>query len=136
MVLPPYAAWRKIIGGNCATILGIGPVISKLIEAVRHFDDAKRPNIWVVSELPIETLPDEFLQDVRRGNHLIVVEEHVAHGGVGEMLSRALLLYGKAPERFSHRCAQGYPSERYGSQNFHRRECGLDAASIIADLFS
>ena len=136
MVLPPYAAWRKIIGGNGATILGIGPVISKLIEAVRHFGDAVRPNVWVLSELPIETLPDEFMMNVRRGNHLIVVEEHVAHGGAGEMLCRELLLVGEAPVRFSHRCAKGYPSGRYGSQNFHRRECGLDAPSIIADLLS
>jgi transketolase len=64
----------------------------------------------------------------------VVVEEHVAHGGVGEQLARALMLGGHAPPRFTHHCARGYPSGRYGSQRYHRRESGLDAASILAGL--
>ena len=44
---------------------------------------------------------------------------------------RCLLESGEAPERFASRSAQGYLSGRYGSQKFHRRECGLDPASIV-----
>ena len=29
-----------------------------------------------------------------------------------------------------HHYALGYPSGRYGSQSFHRAECGLDAIGI------
>jgi hypothetical protein len=65
---------------------------------------------------------------------LVVVEEHVATGGVGERLARDLLLRGVPPRRFTHRHALGYPSGRYGSQAFHRRECGLDPAAILATL--
>ena len=64
----------------------------------------------------------------------MVVEEHVATGGAGQMLAHALLSAGHAPRRFSHRCAHGYPSGLYGSQAYHRRECGLDAESIMAEL--
>jgi transketolase len=90
--------------------------------------------VWVVAELPIDatSLPDTFLADVRRTHHLCVVEEHVAQGGAGQMLALALMRRGVAPRRFSHRFALGYPSGRYGSQRFHRKECGLDPESIAA----
>ena len=64
----------------------------------------------------------------------MVVEEHVAHGGVGQMLVHSLVLLGVMPSHFTHRCAQRYRSGLYGSQVFHRRECGLDSESIIAEL--
>ena len=33
-----------------------------------------------------------------------------------------------------HAHAVGYPSGRYGSQNWHRRECGLDASAILLSV--
>ena len=36
--------------------------------------------------------------------------------------------------RFEHVAARGYPSGQYGSQAWHRRECGLDAAALIDRL--
>ena len=50
------------------------------------------------------------------------------------MIALALMERGKSPERFATRSAKGYPSGRYGSQAFHRRESGLDAASVVAFL--
>ena len=64
----------------------------------------------------------------------MVVEEHVAAGGVGSMLALHLLASAQAPGRFLHRAARGYPSGRYGSQKFHRRESGLDPETILAEL--
>ena len=86
-----------------------------------------------------------LMGQVRAGDHIVaskalfgsclyVVEEHIAQGSAGQMLAHALLESGEAPARFTHRCAQGYLSGRYGSQGFHRRECGLDAESILRDL--
>ncbi len=89
-----------------------------------------------MTELPITaaTLPAAFLLDLQRNNDLCVVEEHVAHGGAGQMLAHALLLRGQTLRRFQHRCATGYPSGRYGSQIYHRKDCGLDPASVLAAL--
>jgi hypothetical protein len=56
---------------------------------------------------------------------------HVAHGGVAQSVASLLLASGQAVERFVSRSALGYPSGLYGSQTFHRRECGLDPASIL-----
>ena len=33
---------------------------------------------------------------------------------------------------FTHQVARGYVSGLYGSQRFHRKECGLDPAGIAA----
>lgn len=131
---PRYAAWRRLVRGSGPMMLVCGPLVGGVITAVLPLPPEERPTVWVVSELPIERLPDEFVADIRRSTHLLVVEEHVATGGVGEQLARRLLLEGVSPRRFSHRCATGYPSGRYGSQRFHRLECGLDAAGILESL--
>jgi transketolase len=84
-----------------------------------------------LSELPIQQYPDDFLDDVARTGHLIVVEEHVAQGGVGHSVAAGLLAAGVAPRRFQQFNALGYVSGLYGSQKFHRKECALDAESIL-----
>jgi transketolase len=131
---PPYSAWRQLVHGSGWTILVCGPLVGGLIGAIQQLPTEVRPSLWLVSELPIDVIPDIFLADVRRSTRLMVVEEHVANGGAGEQLARQLLLAGAAPRRFLHRCATGYPSGRYGSQRFHRRECGIDAESILAAM--
>lgn len=132
--LPAYAAWRRVCAGAGPTIIGVGPVVSPLIAACYRLDEARRPTIWVLTELPMEALPESLLADIRRSAHLIVVEEHVARGSAGELIAHTLLTGGHAPPRFTHYCARGYVSGRYGSQRFHRRESGLDAESIVAAL--
>jgi transketolase len=133
---PAYAGWRRLTTGEGATMLVVGPLVGGLLGALGPLEATRRPDLWVATELPftIDEIPAEFTASVRRSGHLIVIEEHVAHGGVGELLARCLLSAGVAPRRFTHHHAAGYPSGRYGSQEFHRRECGLDAASITASL--
>jgi len=79
-------------------------------------------------------IPQDFLDDLQKTGHLFVVEEHIAHGGAGQMIARCLLSMGLAPGKFTHRYALGYVSGLYGSQTFHRLECGLDPSSIIQEL--
>jgi transketolase len=92
--------------------------------------------LWLVSEFPLTNIPDEFFADLNRSGHLVVVEEHVAQGGLGQMIGHYLLTRGIAVRRFTHHYARGYVSGLYGSQKFHRKECGLDAATILSALSS
>lgn len=131
VAVPSFSQWRRLVAGNGWVLAVVGPLVGGIWEAVRNLDDAERPTIWLLSELPVDALPEEFLADVRRSQRLMVVEEHVAQGGAGQMLAQRLLESGQAPATFHLRCACGYPSGLYGSQKFHRRECGLDAASIL-----
>jgi transketolase len=134
--VPSYAPWRRLSSGKGATILVVGPLVGPIWEAVAALPEARRPNLWILTELPLkaETLPKEFLDDVRQSDQLMIVEEHAAQGGVGYMVAAALGSLGRMPKNFKHRAARGYPSGLYGSQAYHRKECGLDAASVLADL--
>jgi transketolase len=66
----------------------------------------------------------------------MVIEEHRAHGSFGHMLTYKLTCLGERIDRFVHRHALGYISGLYGSQKFHRKECGLDPVSILEALSS
>ena len=50
---------------------------------------AARPTLWLNSELPLDEVPGELIADIRRATKVLVVEEHVAQGGLGQILWRA-----------------------------------------------
>ncbi len=134
LLLPPYAPWRRLFDGGGPTLLVVGPIVGGIAAALLGVPAPRRPRLWVLTELPVagNEIPREFLDDVRRSEHLAVVEEHVAQGGIGQGICRLLALDGAMPRRFTHHYARGYLSGLYGSQDFHRSECGLDPASILA----
>jgi transketolase len=133
-VLPDYSAWRHLVPGSGPTVLVTGPLAGGLVASSLHLAESCRPSLWLVSEFPMDAVPKEFIRDLNRSGDLVVVEEHVAQGGLGQMIGHYLLSHGIAVPRFTHRCAKGYVSGLYGSQKFHRNECGLDAATIISDI--
>jgi transketolase len=131
-VLPEYAPWRRLVSGSGPTLLAVGPLVGGILKLVANIDEAKRPTVWVVSELPcLPTMPAAFLADVARSESLFVVEEHVKTGSVGQEVAAALLECGGAPSKFRHFCAKGYPTGRYGSQEYHREESGINAAAVV-----
>lgn len=132
--LAPYQPWRRLCAGGGATLLVVGPLVGGLLEAALKLDEAARPSVWLLAELPVGEIPPGFLSDVARSQYLMAVEEHVPHGGVGQMLAHRLATIGAMPRRFEHRAAHDFPAERYGSQKFHRRQCGLDPVSIFNAL--
>jgi len=133
-VPPAYTAWLRLIekGTRGATILVVGPLVGGILEAAQNVATAHRPSVWGLSEMPIADLPPDFVDDVQGSPRLVVVEEHVEHGGAGQAVAARLLEAGVVPRRFSHIAARGYPSGLYGSQKFHRKECGLDPSSVLA----
>jgi len=132
--LPAYAPWRCLLEGGGPTMVTVGPLAGSLWAEFSSMPESARPSLWTLTELPIDpdTIPEAFLDNLQESGHLFVVEEHVAANGAGQMLAHRLLEMGLAPSQFTHRCALGYLSRTYGSQAFHRAECGLDAASIRA----
>ena len=91
----------------------------------------------MVSELGVDTLaviPRPLLESIAGAPLLALVEEHVAEGGFGQQFVHALALGGCQIPTLLHAHARGYPSGRYGSQNWHRQECGLDVPTILAQM--
>ncbi len=129
--LPEWASWRRLVDGNGPVILAVGPLVGPLIPALSELPYEHRPSLWLVSELPITNLPSDFVADLSRSGHIIVLEEHTAHGGLGQMISHALLSASVPVSKFTHHRAQGYVTGLYGSQKFHRNECGLSPDSVL-----
>jgi transketolase len=122
------------VGGKGWVVVVTGPLVGGIWGMVRELDESRRPSLWLVSELPLLELPEDFKSDLVRSQRLLVIEEHVAQGGVAQNLAFVLLAAGLAPQRFASKTALGYCSGRYGSQDFHRRENGLDPDSILEFL--
>jgi len=95
-----------------------------------------RPEIWVLSELPLAVapMPEACRARIVASEALFVLEEHVAQGSAGHMIATELMTAGVSPRLFRHFFAKGYPSGRYGSQAFHRQECGLDPTTVLATI--
>jgi transketolase len=130
--VPKYAPWRKLLSGNGSVLAGVGPLVGGMLTALEQLKEDVRPEVWLVTELPITDLPAEFMESVRRTRRLLVLEEHTVHGGFGQMLAHQLTAAGVSLDSFTHKHALGYVSGLYGSQKFHRAECGLDVASIVS----
>ena len=132
-VLPPYAPWRRVLDGETGVLVTVGAGAGGILAAAMALDRIARPEIWIATELPFDaaTVPQALLDRVVATGALFVHEEHVAHGGAGQMLTHVLMARGVAPRRFRHFHAKGYPSGRYGSQGFHRLENGIDPASVL-----
>lgn len=131
--LPPYSAWRQLCAGSGPIILGIGPLMGSLLQTALTLAAADRPEIWLLTELPLalNTISVKFIASIQQSQRLILVEEHVAQGGMGQMMALWLMQNNISVKHFEHICAKGYPAELYGSQQFHRKENGLDSQSII-----
>jgi transketolase len=129
---PLYAPWRKLLCGFGPTLLAVGPLAGGLLGRLAGVGERERPNLWVLTELPTGEgdIPLDFLADLESSGRLGIVEEHIAHGGAGDILGRTLLRMGKAPKKWYHFFAKGYLSGTYGSQTFHRNECGLNPDDV------
>lgn len=136
VAMAAYAPWRQLLDGAGWVVLAAGTLAGGIWDALRRLNQAHRPSLWLLCELPPGEVPDAFLADVARARRLLVLEEHVAHGGIGQMVASLLLARGRSVDRFVTRSAQGYLSGRYGSQKFHRREWGLDPNSVVEFLTS
>lgn len=134
--LPEYSPWRRLLEGSGPTLVIVGPIVGGILKILQSNTLNDLPDLWVLSELPIKSdeIPEAFLESIQRSKDLIVVEEHYAHGSVGQGLTYMLCNMGQAPLNFTHRHAKGYITGYYGSQDFHRRESCLDSHSIFSLL--
>lgn len=122
---------RNIYKGNDITIIAMGPVVLNAMNAVT--DNNLSADIFVISEIPIIDINEELKQSIKKTGKVLVIEEHVQRGGVGEHLAQKLLL-SHIFCSFNHLFAIGYPDGLYGSQSFHQQQCGLDEESILLSI--
>jgi transketolase len=127
-----YEPVQHLLNGTAVTIVGVGPVILNAVSAASK--GGVSADIFVVNELPLTELSGELMSSLRKTKRLLIVEEHVSRGGLGEHMALCLQKNKVVLDRFSHLCAQGYPNQLYGSQSYHQTQSGLDANSIAREL--
>lgn len=131
--VPAYEAWRQLTYGDGGVVIVAGPIVGTYIKSLQDIPDEQRPNLWVVTELPIEKnpLPDELIKQLSQGKGLCVVEEHVKRGGLGSELA-FLILEKKIPVgTFHHLFARAHCYEKYGSQKYLRHQSQIDVKSLL-----
>lgn len=126
-----YAPWRQVLGGERGAIAALGPLAGVAWQALRDMPASDRPSVWAVTEFNNVEIPETFWAQVA-GQKLFVTEEHVASGGLGMHVALAMARLGIQVSNFVHRYALGYPTGRFGSQEFHRAQCGLDVDGVCA----
>jgi transketolase len=129
LALPAYCGVRKLKSGKKITVVGMGPVVLNVLKAIEMGIDADSVDLFAVSEMPLAELPDSLLSSVKQTGKVLVVEEHVSRGGLGENLS-LLLLKKSVGCKLVHKFAVGYPNGLYGSQAYHQKMSGLDPETL------
>lgn len=87
--IPSYAPWRQLTKGFGKVVIVVGPLVGSYIHSVDELPEDIRPNLWVISELPLASnpLPAELIMQMSIGAEICVVEEHVARGSFGSELA-------------------------------------------------
>ncbi len=133
--LAPAENWRKIANGNRAVAVGSGPILKALLQILPEFPSDSIA-IYDISQFPLTEIPGEIVRHIERCGSLITLDEHVAAGGLGQAVSHLLLGRLQSPIHYLPLSANGYPSGRYGSQNWHWEENGLAGAPLKGRLLA
>lgn len=118
------------------TIVAQSPVANNILAALANNPYQQRVDLFIIDHMPFTTLPDTLTQSIRNTGNLLVVEEHIATGGLGQALSALVHTDSLPVHRFVHRHASGYPGGLYGSQSYHQQISGLDESSILQTINS
>lgn len=116
------------------TIVALGPVVHNALDAAGENDDV---DVFTVLTVPFIEISEQLIQSIKQTKRVLVIEEHVARGGLGEYLLSWIIIQGIAVDKYKSLHAKGYPNKLYGSQAFHQKESGLDVVNIkkqIAEL--
>jgi transketolase len=130
--LPVFSSVRKLITGNKITVVGMGPVLLNVFDALKKLEN-DMADVFVVSEMPMVAVLEELEESITKTGRLIVIEEHVRRGGLGENLA-ALILEKGIKCRYSHLYIKGYLNGLYGNRAYHLEVNGLSATSVLSEI--
>lgn len=113
------------------TVIALGPIIQNVLKAVSKNESA---DVFTILMMPLLELSGELEKSVLKTRKVLVVEEHVARGGLGEHLVSIFAKKSISFTNFVSLHAKGYPDNLFGDQSFHQRESGLDAENIENEI--
>lgn len=126
-----FSQWRKIkkaLKKPKAIIIGTGTVSDNLFKLPADLLD--EVEIWLLSKYPVYTIPKELIESISEIKNVITVEEHQGQCGLHETLASLLLKQLTTPIQYNTLFASGYPSGKYGSQQWHLEENNLGGKNL------
>jgi len=127
-----FGVFRELAIGRRGLIIGLGAMACVAWDVHLNTPEDLRPSVWACSALPFgsDALGAALRTQIENADWVMVLEDHVTSGGLGEHLAKVILENGLRVRRFFHRCVQGYPSGLVGSQDFHREENGISGEAV------
>jgi transketolase len=135
-IVPEYSPWRQLTRGQGKVVLAVGPIAGTYITAFNDLSESVRPNLWAIAQLPLakNPLPKILQEQIQSGSGLVVIEEHISRGGFGSELAIHMLENQISSAGFSHFYARSHTFSHYGSQQYLRKQSGLDVNSICTAI--
>lgn len=128
-----FQQFRRLLRGGLGTLVTSGPMVGELQKVLLDRKHHERPSLWLVSEFPIERerIPIDLLEEASTGGPLIIAEEHIATGGLGQQLLSQFALSGLSLGAVRWVGITEEIISTYGSQEYLLTSLGLDATSIL-----
>jgi transketolase len=129
--LPAFSQWRKIkptTNTPKVIIISTGTVTDNLFKLPPHL--LNEIEVWLLSRYPVNSIPDELIYKIATVKNVVTMEEHRGQCGMHETLASLLLKKLSTPIQYNTLFASGYPSGRYGSQQWHQEENNMAGKAL------
>lgn len=113
------------------TVIALGPIVHNVLEAIAGLENI---DLFTIIRIPIFELDENLIKSMTETKKVIVIEEHVERGGLGEHILAKISKKRIRLDAFVNLHAKGYPSSKYGDQLFHQTESGLDPENIKKEI--
>lgn len=123
-----FKPWRKLKSGTKGLIIGTGPVTANVFAL--EGDALNDYEVWLVSQFPVTTMPQELIAKAKTCKTIITIEEHNGQCGLYETIASQLLSNGIGAVNYKGLFANGYPSGKYGNQKWHQAENNLEGENL------
>jgi transketolase len=134
--IPEYAPWRQLVAGNGAMVIAVGPLAGTYIAKVASLPEVVRPNLWAISELPLSlnSVPEALFKQLETTPVMCIAEEHVRQGSFSADFVLHCAERGIRLPRSVHLYAKAHHFAKYGSQQYLRKQSGLDPDNLLIAL--
>lgn len=116
------------------TLIAMGPLVNNVLEAMQLSGASRKTDLFTAVRFPFNSIPETLIESIRKSKRIILLEEHVAQGGLAQQFLYHFTKLNIATDRILTLHAQGYPGQLYGDQAFHQKQSGLDVQSIVHHL--
>jgi transketolase len=116
------------------TILCLGPLIQNVLNVLAQNNLQDECDLYSVISLPIIEISEEVKQSIEQTKNVLVLEEHVSIGGLGQQIAGIILQKAIQLKSFTSLTAQNYTNELYGNQQYHQVQSSLDETSILSRI--